>query len=296
MKMRILSTLVFSTLLFAGMYSEARPNPNPNNKGVSGKRGVAPVGNQSGEGATAGRRNSVQQRIDAVRGDSNGRSGLTRRSGRVFPGQGTSVRENGDLLRDMGLARQRGPFIEAIRDTGVLREGEVVRDVGVMRTNVNAGTNQSHRLSEAFTSILSAETAQALARVVNGTNAHLKASVLKLNEQVKKGTHQFRESIQWAGRLIAFVSGVSTVKNPVNQDPVARELLHDMANNAGEAVAWPREPRNNFFAIVQSVLKNRNTHPQGLAGAFKDAVRQTFQLARDKVMEKFWEIRRECRA
>ena len=285
MKTKILSTVIFSTLLFAGMYSEARTASNAGNKpGTGGNKRVAPAGTKNGAGAAAVGRNVIQQRVrDAQSG---GKAGLGAMSGRTFGqpaavGAGAVIR-NGDLLRE---GRDMEP---------TLREGEVVRDVSVMRTNVAAGTNQSHKLSEAFTNLFSSETATALGRVVNGANAYLKASVLKLNETAQRGTHQF--SVQLAGKLIAFVSGRSTVKNPTNQDPSARELLHDMANNAGEAVSWPRQPRSNFFAIVQKVLETRNTHPQGLAGAFKDAVRETFQLARDKVMEKFWEIRRECRA
>lgn len=318
MKTKILSTVIFSTLLFASMYSEARTASNAGNKPPGPNKRVAPAGTQNGKGATSVRRGLIQQRTRAAR--SGGKAGLGAMSGRTFGqpaavGAGAVIR-NGQPARDMGLARERGPIVAGkapivmareTRENGdllregrdmepTLREGEVVQDVSVTRTNVAAGTNQSHKLSDAFKDLFSRDevTVQTLAEVVNGANAYLKASVLKLNEQAQKGTHQF--SVQLAGKLIAFVSGRSTVKNPTNQDPSARELLHDMANNAGEAVSWPRQPRSNFFAIVQKVLETRNTHPQGLAGAFRDAVRETFQLARDKVMEKFWEIRRECRA
>ena len=278
MKTKILSTVIFSVLLFAGMYSEARQATNVNKPGVSGNRGAAPAGKKTGQGAANVRVQDVS----------------TGQARNLAPRENRSQRggnNEADLNQLLGV-NKNGQRVET--------EGEVVRDVNVMRTNVAAGTNQSHRLSESFASLFSFETAVRLARVVNGTNAPLKASVLRLNEQaqtaVQSITVQMRESITWAGKLIAFVSGRSTVKNPSSQDPSARELLHDMANNAGEAVSWSQQPRSNFFAIVQKVLETRNNHPQGLAGAFRDAVSETFKLAKDKVMEKFWEIRRECRA
>ena len=203
-----------------------------------------------------------------------------------------AFRKGPPIVKDVGLARKG-------RNGDLLREGEVVRDIDVMRTDIDAGTNQSHRLNDGFKEFFSKETAEVLSDIVNGVNAHLKVSVLNLQKTVVKGTHQFtvqtRENVTWAGKLIVFVSGLSAKKSQANQDPLTEELLHDMANNVSDAVTWSKNPRNNFFNIVQGVLRNGGTHKGGLAGAFKDAVRETFELAKEKVMKKFWDIRRECR-
>ena len=283
MKMKILSSVVFSTLLFASMYSEAAGTAAANaaNKpGVGGRRGPAPAGSKAGQGATASRRNLVQQRIDTARGD--GLSNLTRTSGRVFSTgvQGTQVRENGDLLSSK-------------------RENEVVQDVNVTQTLINAGTNQSHKLSPIFAGLFSkdSETATTLAKVVNGTNAHLRASVLKLNEQAKKGTHQFGELMRIGGTFIASVSGLSARKSQPNQDPFKEEVSHVMANNVGDALLWVEPaPKRKFFNILADAVAGRNTHPQGVAGALVDSIQRRFQLVKEKIGEKLREINTKCRA
>ena len=178
-------------------------------------------------------------------------------------------------------------------ETEDLREGEVVRDVS--HANKCCQWNSANsRLSEIFKNLFPSETAAALERIVNGSNPNLKASVLQLQAQTE-GTMQVSENIIWAGKLISFVSGISTVKNPPNQDPSARELLHDMANNAGDAVSWSPQSRNNFFAIVKRVLETHNIHPSGLTGAFRDAVHETFNLTEEKVMDKLLRMRTELR-
>ena len=282
MKTKILSTVIFSTLLFASMYSEAKTEPVPNRPGVGGNNRPAPSGRRGGEGAAVVRTNAVQQR---GQGSSTGRDGLGSMSGRNF--------------------------VSEQRDMGRLLRNEVVEDVRTTQEHVNANTDaQSTKLSEALTGSLSEAKAVELAKIVNGEVKdkkgrpvdvrNLQASLLRLS---RKAQTAVKDHVALAGRLIAFAVTVRPGTEPKDPttgkyetDPRIPGLIHDMANNAGDAVSWSPQPRSNFFQIVKQTLNMRSIHQNGLIGAFRQAVKETFDLTKDKVMEKFWEIRRECRA
>ena len=325
MKMKVLSTLVFSIMFFASMYGEAK-DPVPTGTGgtavkpsTGGTKRLVPVGKYKQGDVSAYLRFSTKE---ALRRGSviAGRpdvvvSGEFRKTQTSNTDVTPSFRKGPPIAIAIAIAKDvdpmmgTGAFREASqegRNGDLLRKGEVVPDIGVMRTNIAAGTNKTHKLDEALTSLFSFETKTALAEVVNGVNAHLKAAVVKLNEKVKEGTREFikqnKERLRTAGRYMVLVSGVSTLKSQANKDPFTGEVMHDVANNAVDALGWEPQPRKRVYNIMADTVANSKTHARKAPGAFKDAVSNRFKLAKEKledtmqaIREKFLEIREKCR-
>ena len=310
MKMKVLSTLVFSIMFFASMYGEAKPVPvgtggTAVKPGTGGTKRPAPAGMRVYDANGLTRVGPLNFRD---RGSADGRTGVEVSSEfRKIPSsrKGPPIAIAKDVDPMMGTSAFREVSQEG-RNEDLLREGEVVPDIGVMRINTAAGTNKTHKLDEALTSLFSSETKTALAEVVNGVNAHLKAAVVKLNEKVKEGTREFikqnKERLRTAGRYMVLVSGVSTLKSQANKDPFTGEIMHDVANNAVDALGWEPQPRKRVYNIMADTVANSKTHARKAPGAFKDAVSNRFKLAKEKledttqaIREKFLEIREKCR-
>ena len=271
MKTKVLSTLVFSTLLFASMYSEARRPKDVKDPALRTKDTYQGAVNQFDPKA-----------VEVTEG--------ARRNGEPVPGthqffQGRdmdrTLQFNGDLLRSSENGRGPGVAGRFTFDTSPL-----------------VSANQSRGLLPSFTNRLTASTVNGLKNIVNGPKTLLKSNLLGFQQAVVEGKAQLEaQKVKAIAYLIAKVNGTRDVRNPNNQDPGRVETVRDMLHNLEAALlTWTKgEGRLNYFGVLVRTAENLRSG-KTFKESFDVALAEAMNIREERAqIAKRWEIKRNCR-